>query len=51
MRADGWPSRVLVASVIAFGSIIPARSACSNHFSNWRMGSGSTSRSVSDSFA
>ena len=40
MRADGFPSRVAVASVIAFASFNSARNAASNHFLNNRMGSG-----------
>jgi hypothetical protein len=41
MRADGFPSRVAVASVIAVGSLSSARTAASNHFLNNRMGSDS----------
>jgi hypothetical protein len=39
MRAEGFPSRVAVASVIALGSVSSARAAASNHFLNNRIGS------------
>jgi len=39
MRAEGFPSRVDVASVIAFGSFNSVRAAASNHFLNSRIGS------------
>ena len=40
MRADGFPSRATVASVMAFGWAIPADAASSNHRWNWGIGSG-----------
>src|SRR5687767_1170274 len=46
MRADGAPSRVTVARVIALGRGSLARSASSNQRSNWR--NGSCSAAVSD---
>src|SRR3954470_20639538 len=39
MRAEGAPCGVTVASVMALGSGSLARSASSNHSSNWRNGS------------
>src|SRR5262245_60715900 len=45
MRADGRPSGVAVARVMAFDSTTLAASACSNRRLNWRIGSASRSRS------
>ena len=39
MRAEGFPLRVAVASVMAFGSGSPACTAAANHFLNNRIGS------------
>ncbi len=39
MRAEGFPSRVDVASVIAFGSFKFARTAAANHLLNNPIGS------------
>jgi len=48
MRADGWPSRVVVPSAIAVGSTSLSRT-CSNQCANCLKGSGSDSVSLSGS--
>jgi hypothetical protein len=46
MRAEGRPSGVAVARVMAFGSWRSAAMASSNHLRNCSMGSGSASDSL-----